>query len=110
MKSIILFSIIFLVLMGTFSEAADTVKIAVIETKGFWWGSVKMVEYMAQEQNQQGGLLGKKVEVLAYDNQQTALGSKLVAKKAVEKGTISMSRYKSYVNILNKDESKYRIE
>lgn len=31
-------------------------------------------------------------------------------KKAVEKGTISMSRYKSYVNILNKDESKYRIE
>lgn len=31
-------------------------------------------------------------------------------KEAVEKGTISMSRYKSYVNILNKDESKYRIE
>lgn len=31
-------------------------------------------------------------------------------KKAVEIGTISTSRYKSYVNILNIDESKYRIE
>ena len=31
-------------------------------------------------------------------------------KKGVEKGTISMSRYRSYVNILNIDESKYRIE
>jgi ribosome biogenesis GTPase len=35
---------------------------------------------------------------------------KCAVKKAVEEGTISMSRYKSYVNILNKDENKYRIE
>jgi ribosome biogenesis GTPase len=35
---------------------------------------------------------------------------KCAVKKAVEDGIISMSRYKSYVNILNKDENKYRID
>jgi len=35
---------------------------------------------------------------------------KCAVKKALEDGTVSMSRYRSYVNILNKDESKYRIE
>ncbi len=31
-------------------------------------------------------------------------------KKAVEKGKLSLSRYKSYINILNEDKGKYRIE
>ncbi len=35
---------------------------------------------------------------------------KCAVKKAVEDGTIGLSRYKSYVNILDTDESKYRTE
>jgi ribosome biogenesis GTPase len=35
---------------------------------------------------------------------------KCAVKEAVENGEISRSRYKSYVNILNKDENKYRMQ
>jgi ribosome biogenesis GTPase len=35
---------------------------------------------------------------------------KCAVKEAVEHGEISTSRYKSYVNILNKDENKYRMQ
>jgi len=80
-----------LVLVTSFCQAADTIKIATVlpETgKGGKEGTdyVEAARFTVREINQQGGLLGRQVELIEFDNKSMPLGSKLAAKKAVKAG------------------------
>lgn len=84
-----------LVLSASFSEAAEKVTIASIFGKTGPSahgnkGTIEGIRFAVQELNQQGGLLGKQVEILEYDNQSTPLHSKLAAEKAVKAGVIAV--------------------
>lgn len=47
-----------------------------------------ILRYWADVINTDGGLLGRKVQVLEYDNQSTVLGSRAAAKKAIADGVV----------------------
>ena len=49
-----------------------------------------MVQFAFDEINAQGGVLGKKLELVRIDNQSSAIGSKQAAKKAVEMGVVAV--------------------
>ncbi|MCP4023415.1 MAG: ABC transporter substrate-binding protein [Desulfobacteraceae bacterium] len=77
------------------TQAAETIKIASIYGKTGDAGSVydyylAGIRFGVEIINQQGGMLGKKVELIELDNRSTALGSKLAAKKAVNKGVTAV--------------------
>lgn len=48
------------------------------------------VRFAVEELNQQGGLLGRQIELLEFDNQSTALGSKMAAQKAVKTNVVTV--------------------
>jgi branched-chain amino acid transport system substrate-binding protein len=48
------------------------------------------IRYAIEELNQNGGLLGRKIELYEFDNQGTVIGSKIAAQKAVEVGVITV--------------------
>jgi len=84
-----------LLLTGSFSEATEQVKIASIFAKSGRdslgnKSTIEGIRFAVQELNQQGGLLGKQVEILEFDNQGTALHSKQAALKAVNAGVIAV--------------------
>ncbi|MCP4673618.1 MAG: ABC transporter substrate-binding protein, partial [Desulfobacula sp.] len=74
-------------------HAAESVKVAAIFAKT---GKAALdsasaldgVRFAVQTLNNQGGVLGKKLELLEFNNQSTALGSKIAAKKAVKAGVV----------------------
>ena len=90
MRKIIVMSILGLV--GMFSLpaiAAEPVKIAAIFAKTgiavtHNTPHVQVVELAVEEINNQGGLLGRPVELLVLDNKSSPIGSSLAAKKAVQ--------------------------
>ncbi len=51
---------------------------------------LKGVRFAVNELNKQGGLLGKKLELLEYDNKSTGVGSKIAATQAVKAGVIGV--------------------
>jgi branched-chain amino acid transport system substrate-binding protein len=51
---------------------------------------IKTLKIATSEINKTGGLLGKKINLIFYDNNSTALGSKLAAEKAVKDGVIAV--------------------
>ena len=77
----------------SFLEAAERVKVAAIFSKT---GKAALgnlpalngIRFAVKEINQQGGLLGKQLELIEFDNHSTAIGSKLAAKKAVKANVI----------------------
>ena len=85
-------AICILVLIGVFSLpaiAAETAKIAAIfATTGIATTNnaphVRCVEIAIEEINNQGGLLGRPVELIILDNKSTPIGSNLAARKAVQ--------------------------
>ncbi len=91
--SIICISCFFL--MTSFCQAADTIKIAAAFAKtgkASKTGSdyFQGVQFTVDEINEQGGLIGKKLELLEFDNKSTPLGAKAVAKKAVKAGVVAV--------------------
>jgi branched-chain amino acid transport system substrate-binding protein len=92
MRKIIVMSILGLV--GMFSLpaiAAEPIKIAAIYAKSGIAGkdnapSVQMVELSVEEINNQGGLLGRPVELIILDNKSSPIGSSMAARKAVQLG------------------------
>jgi branched-chain amino acid transport system substrate-binding protein len=87
----------FLILLSLFlsywcvfpSPASEPIKIASIFAKTGIAAPVQIEAYefinlAVEEINRQGGLLGRRIEVIEYDNQSTALGSKQVAQEAVK--------------------------
>lgn len=92
-------TIIFTVFMSSLSVfGAEPVKIAAIFPK-----SGEAVQSYKREQsellgtrlaveqlNRKGGLLGRRIQLIEYDNKSTALGSKTAARQAVEDGVIAV--------------------
>src|SRR6202044_4233141 len=56
---------------------------------GAWVGEVglKTYQYLADEINTSGGLLGKKVEIVAFDNKTNPQESLIQAQKAADQGS-----------------------
>ena len=84
-----------LVLSVSFTEAGEKVKIAsIFEKTGSGSigneATIEGIRFAVQELNRQGGLLGKQVEILEFDNKSSVLYSKLMAKKAIEAGVIAV--------------------
>ncbi len=86
-----------LILAATVCEAAETVKIAAIFSitgnvgyKGEDNIELQAARYAVDELNRQGGLLGKPVELIEFDNKSSSIGSKLAAQKAVKSGVIAV--------------------
>ncbi|MFZ5570731.1 MAG: ABC transporter substrate-binding protein [Thermodesulfobacteriota bacterium] len=78
-------------------HAADTVKIAAIFAKTGQAVVVpglrpefSAIQLAVTELNTSGGLLGRPIEVLEFDNQSTAIGSKQAAEEAVKAGVIAV--------------------
>lgn len=96
MKSIVsIISIIYVILMASVCQSAETVKIAAIGAKTgdaatSYASLFPAIRLAAEELNKQGGLLGKQIEVLELDNKSTSLGSKIAAQKAVEAGVAAV--------------------
>ncbi len=70
-------------------QAADTIKIASIFAKSGDAAASNLhhfqaVRFAVDEINKKGGLLGKKIELLEFDNYSTPIQSKLAARKAVK--------------------------
>ncbi len=81
------------------SQAAETVKIAAIFGKTSEGDAMSFINensafkglrYAVKELNQQGGLLGKQIELFEFDNETTELGSRMAAQKAVKAGVIAV--------------------
>jgi branched-chain amino acid transport system substrate-binding protein len=79
-------------LIGVFSLpaiAAESVKIAAIFAKtgiavSHNASHIQVVELAVEDINNQGGLLGRPVELIILDNESTPIGSSMAAKKAVQ--------------------------
>ena len=76
-------------------DAADTIKVAAIFAKSSKMAfgnsdALNGVRFSIEKLNSQGGLLGKQIELLEFDNKGSALGSKIAAKKAVEAGVVTV--------------------
>jgi branched-chain amino acid transport system substrate-binding protein len=75
-------------------QAGQTIKVAAIFSKT---GKAALsnthalagIRFAIKDVNQQGGVLGKPIELVEFDNQSTALGSKTAAKQAVAAGVVT---------------------
>lgn len=77
------------------AKGAETIKVASIfaKTGNAAAGNLSAIEgirFGVEELNRQGGLLGKQVEIVEFDNESKPLQSKLAAKKAVEAGVTAV--------------------
>ncbi|WP_213772883.1 branched-chain amino acid ABC transporter substrate-binding protein [Bradyrhizobium sp. dw_78] len=78
-------------LFGSAALAEDTVKIGYIDPLSGGGASVgevgfKTYEFLADELNAKGGILGKKVEIVPYDNKTNPQESLIQAQKAIDSG------------------------
>lgn len=75
--------------------AAESIKVAAIfaKTSKAALGTELQLEgirYAIEDVNQNGGVLGKKVELLEFDNKGTAIGSLVAAQEAVQAGVVTV--------------------
>ena len=73
----------------------ETIKIAVIyaqtgEAVLSNTNHFKMMQFAVKEVNAAGGVLGKKIELLEFNNNSTAIGSKIAAKKVIQSGAVAV--------------------
>jgi len=85
----------FVMCSALFSVGAETIKIGSIFAKtGETFVSNRTsfdgIRFAVQEINKNGGLLGKQLELLEFDNQGSAVGSKIAAQKAVKAGVVTV--------------------
>jgi len=88
MKKIVCFSI-FLLFLTAFAQAADTIKIGLMgPLTGPWGNSGKemklAVDLLAQDINSKGGVLGKKIEIVAVNDEGTTQGAVQAALELVK--------------------------
>jgi branched-chain amino acid transport system substrate-binding protein len=91
MRKLILAAAIALPMLGGSAFAEDTVKIGYIDPLSGGGASVgevglKTYQFLADELNAQGGILGKKVEIVPYDNKTNPQESLIQAQKAIDAG------------------------
>lgn len=91
-----LLMVAFLAVTVTGGYAADEpVKIAVIAAKSGDAAATnevffQAVKFVVDELNSGGGLLGRRIEIIEYDNESSSLGSKDAAKKAVAENVLAV--------------------
>ncbi len=78
-------------MLGVGAKAEDTVKIGYIDPLSGGGASVgevglKTFQFMADELNAKGGILGKKVEIVPLDNKTNPQESLIQAQKAIDSG------------------------
>jgi branched-chain amino acid transport system substrate-binding protein len=78
-------------LFGTAAMAQETVKIGYIDPlsgggASVGEGGLKTFQYLAEELNAKGGILGKKVEIVGLDNKTNPQESLIQAQKAIDSG------------------------
>lgn len=76
-------------------SAEDNIKIAAVFARTGVAASYNMshfqgIRFALHEINNRGGVLGRKVELVEFDNKSTKIGSKLAAKRAVEEGVVAV--------------------
>lgn len=81
--------------LATFAQAADTVKIGLMAPMTGAWASEgqemkKNVELLAEGVNRKGGLLGKKVEIVAEDDGGDPRTASLAAQRLTTKGVVAV--------------------
>jgi branched-chain amino acid transport system substrate-binding protein len=91
MRKLLLAAAFALPLSGGAALAQDTVKIGYIDPLSGGGASVgevglKTFQYLAEEVNAQGGILGKKVEIVPLDNKTNPQESLIQAQKAIDAG------------------------
>ncbi|MBF0303148.1 MAG: ABC transporter substrate-binding protein [Desulfamplus sp.] len=79
--------------------AAETIKVAAIMAKsgeaiqqleGDTTPALVGIRYAIEDINKQGGVLGKQIELLEFDNKSMAIGAKLAAEEAVKAGVVAI--------------------
>jgi len=91
MRKLIMAAAIALPMLGGAAMAQDTLKIAYIDPLSGGGASVgeiglKTFQFLADEVNAKGGILGKKVEIVPFDNKVNAQESLIQAQKAIDAG------------------------
>jgi len=96
-----LFSIIMFVIVGAFwtlpgdAYAESPIRLAMITAKTGEAGKANSISFLAarfvvDEINNSGGILGRKVELIEYDNESSAEGSAAAARKAIDDGVVAV--------------------
>jgi branched-chain amino acid transport system substrate-binding protein len=88
MKRVLCFSI-FLLFLATFAQAADTIKIGLMGPMTGPWGNSgkemkRVVDLLAEEINSKSGVLGKKIEIVAVNDEGTPQGAVQAALELVK--------------------------
>ena len=91
MRKLMMAAAILLPMLGGASAAEDTVKIGYIDPLSGGGASVgevglKTYQFLAEEANAKGGILGKKVEIVPLDNKTNPQESLIQAQKAIDAG------------------------
>ncbi|WP_315782909.1 MULTISPECIES: branched-chain amino acid ABC transporter substrate-binding protein [unclassified Bradyrhizobium] len=78
-------------MLGHAAQAEDTIKIGYIDPlsgggASVGEGGLKTFQYLADELNAKGGILGRKVEIVPYDNKTNPQESLVQAQKAIDAG------------------------
>ena len=78
-------------MLGHAASAEDTIKIGYIDPlsgggASVGEGGLKTFQYLADEMNAKGGILGKKIEVIGLDNKTNPQESLVQAQKAIDQG------------------------
>ena len=91
MRKLMMAAAFALPMFGTAAMAQETVKIAYIDPLSGGGASVgeiglKTFQFLADELNAKGGILGKKVEIVPFDNKTNPQESLIQAQKAIDAG------------------------
>ncbi|PSO16590.1 branched-chain amino acid ABC transporter substrate-binding protein [Bradyrhizobium sp. MOS003] len=78
-------------MLGQAASAEDTIKIGYIDPlsgggASVGEGGLKTFQYLAEEMNAKGGILGKKIEIVGLDNKTNPQESLVQAQKAIDSG------------------------
>ncbi len=104
------------VMAGFPARAGDTVKIAAIfaqtgEAAIANASSLHGVDLAVQDINAQGGILGKPLEVLVFDNRSTPIGSKIAADQAIAADVIAIigAQWSSHSLVIAREAQTHQI-
>jgi branched-chain amino acid transport system substrate-binding protein len=114
MRKIVLSAALALPILGSAALAQETVKIGYIDPLSGGGASVgevgfKTFQFMADELNAKGGILGKKVEIVPLDNKTNPQESLIQAQKAIDSGVryLTQGNGSSVAGALSDFVSKY---
>jgi len=95
MKYLLIFMLLPFLLSVTLIHADDTIKIGAIFSISGEASSISdehlfITRFAVKEINEQGGVLGKKLELIEFDNKSSALGSREAARKALKQKVVAV--------------------